>query len=125
MVFQYRNMDVDYDYDADPFADLDYDDLVKWAAEHRLEQIQKQFELEHLVDRDALIENGIDPDDLLGDRSNQVSFGQLDEIKSVLEQCVPAVISQSAETLLLPVLMGISLQVCIESNSKEGPELDI
>ena len=44
--FQYRNMDVDYDYDADPFADLDYDDLVKWAAEHRLEQIQKQFELE-------------------------------------------------------------------------------
>ena len=34
---QYRNMDVDYDYDADPFADLDYDDLVKWAAEHRLD----------------------------------------------------------------------------------------
>ena len=30
-------MDVDYDYDADPFADLDYDDLVKWAAEHRLD----------------------------------------------------------------------------------------
>ena len=27
----------DYDYDADPFADLDYDDLVKWAAEHRLD----------------------------------------------------------------------------------------
>lgn len=88
-------MDVDYDYDADPFADLDYDDLVKWAAEHR----------------DALIENGIDPDEILGDRSNQVSFGQFDEIKSVLEQCVPAVISQSAETLLLPVLMGISLQL--------------
>ena len=63
--------------------------------------------------RDALIENGIDPDDLLGERSNnQVSFGQLDEIRSVLEQCIPAVISQSAETLLLPVLMGISLQVC-------------
>ena len=33
-----RNMDVDYDYDADPFADLDYDDLVKWAAEHRLDE---------------------------------------------------------------------------------------
>ena len=31
-------MDVDYDYDADPFADLDYDDLVKWAAEHRLDK---------------------------------------------------------------------------------------
>ena len=63
--------------------------------------------------RDALIENGIDPDDLLGERSNnQVSFGQLDEIRSVLEQCIPAVISQSAETLLLPVLLGISLQVC-------------
>ena len=31
-------MDVDYDYDADPFADLDYDDLVKWAAEHRLDE---------------------------------------------------------------------------------------
>ena len=38
-------------------------------------------------------------------------MGQLDEIRSVLEQCIPAVISQSAETLLLPVLMGISLQV--------------
>ena len=65
--------------------------------------------------RDALIENGIDPDDLLGERSNnQVSLGQLDEIRSVLEQCIPAVISQSAETLLLPVLMGISLQVCYQ-----------
>ena len=31
-------MDVDYDYDADPFADLDYDDLIKWAAEHRLDK---------------------------------------------------------------------------------------
>ena len=73
-------------------------------------------ELEHLVLRDALIENGIDPDDLLGDGSNQVSFGQLDEIKSVIEQCVPAVIAQSASTLLLPVLMGISLQVRLIAN---------
>ena len=28
-------MDLDYDYDADPFADMDYESLLAWAEENR------------------------------------------------------------------------------------------
>ena len=69
----------------------------------------------HVVKRDklreTLIANGLDPDHLLGDNSNRVSLGSYDEIRHTLTSCAPSVLRQSAETMMLPIVMSLALHL--------------
>ena len=58
---------------------------------------------------------------MLGDNSNRVSLGGFDEISATMKACVPTVLSQSAETMMLPILMSIGLHIFCRLQSEKSP----
>ena len=58
---------------------------------------------------------------MLGDNSNRVSLGSFDEISATMKACVPTVLSQSAETMMLPILMSIGLHIFCRLQPEKSP----